>query len=231
MPTPRFWWLAAAGVPLAAVAAQLGSPFLAVAYDVGLAAVAFATARLGPDPRKLRITRRRDPVLSVRRANRILVSVENEGDVPIVGRIRDEPPPHWPSTEKEFDISLRPAGLAEKDYHVTPPERGTDAFRATFVRVRCPLGLVERQERLDTREEARVYPDVLALKEFGLLQPDGAPARDGHPPHAPAGRGDGVREPEALHRGRRVPRHRLEGHRPASASPSSAATRRSGTRR
>ena len=173
MPTPRFWWLAAAGVPLAAVAAQLGAPLAAAAYDVGLVALAFATARFGPDPRKLRITRRRDPVLSVRRANRITLGIENEGDVPLTMRVRDEPPPSWGSTEKEFDLVLRPGGLAERDYHVTPPERGTDFFQATFVRVKCPLGLAERQERLDTREEARVYPDVLALKEFGLLRQTG----------------------------------------------------------
>lgn len=173
MPTPRFWWLAAAGVPLAAVAASLGAPLAVVAYDVGLAALAYATARFGPDPSKLRVVRRRDPVLSVRRPNRVLLQIENEGEVAIDARLRDEPPPHWPSTEKEFDVKLRPGALVERDYHVTPPERGTDEFRATFIRVRCPLGLVERQERLDTREEARVYPDVLALKEFGLLRQTG----------------------------------------------------------
>jgi len=173
VPTPRFWWLALAGVPVAAVALQIGSPALAVVYDVGLAVFAYATARFGPDPRQLKVTRRRDPVLSVRRQNRVVLTIENEGDVPISARLRDEPPPQWPSTNKEFDIALRPRGLVEKDYHVTPPERGSDAFQATFVRVKCPLGLVERQERLDTYEEARVYPDVLALKEFGLLRQTG----------------------------------------------------------
>ena len=173
MPTARFWWLAAAGVPLAAVAAGLGAPLAAVAYDVGLVAVAVASARLGPDPKRLRITRRRDPVLSVRRANRVTLVVENEGDAAIAARLRDEPPPHWTASEREFDVALRPGALAERSYSVVPPERGSDAFRATFVRVRCPMGLVERQVRLDTREEVRVYPDVLALKEFGLLRQTG----------------------------------------------------------
>ena len=173
VPTSRFWWLAAAGIPLAAVAAQLGAPLAAVAYDLGLAAFAYATARLGPDPRRLRIVRKRDPVFSVRRANRVVLAVENDGEVPLTVRLRDEPPPHWPTSEREFDVTVRPGGLVERDYTVTPPERGTDAFRATFVRIRCPFGLVDRQERLDTREEARVYPDVLALKEFGLLKQTG----------------------------------------------------------
>ncbi len=173
VPTPRFWWLAVAGVPLAAVAAGLGAPLAAAAYDVGLVALAYATARLGPDPRRLRITRKRDPVLSVRRANRVVLQIENEGDTTLAVRLRDEPPPHWPASEREFDVQVRSGALVERDYHVTPPERGTDAFRATYVRVRCPLGLVDRQERIDTREEARVYPDVLALKEFGLLRQTG----------------------------------------------------------
>ena len=173
MPTPRFWWLAVAGVPLAAVAAGLGAPLAAVAYDLGLVAAALASARLGPDPRRLRVTRRRDPVLSVRRANAVTLVIENEGDAPIAVRVRDEPPSGWPATTREFDVALRPGALVERAYAVTPPERGTDAFQATFVRVRCPLGLVERQVRLDTREEVRVYPDVLALKEFGLLRQTG----------------------------------------------------------
>ena len=173
MPTTRFWWLAAAGVPLAALAATLGAPLAAVAYDAGLVLFAFATARFGPDPTKLRITRRHDAVFSVRRANRVVLTVENEGDDTLALRLRDEPPPRWNATQEEFDLVLRPGALLEREYHVTPPERGTDAFRATFVRVRCPLGLVERQARLETREEARVYPDVLALKEFGLLRQTG----------------------------------------------------------
>ncbi len=173
VPTRRFWWLALAGVPLAAVAASAGAPVIAALYDVGLVAVAFATARLGPDPSRLRVTRRRDPVLSVRRANRVVLAIENDGDAPISARLRDEPPPHWPSTDKEFDVVVRPGALVEKAYAVTPPARGADAFRATFVRVSCPLGLVERQVRLDTHEEVRVYPDVLALKEFGLLRQAG----------------------------------------------------------
>ncbi|RYG23637.1 DUF58 domain-containing protein, partial [bacterium] len=152
---------------------QFGSFLPIVAYDVGLVALAFLSARFGPTPKSLRITRHRDPVFSVRRPNRVLLTIDNDGDVPIEARLRDEPPPHWPASEREFDVRLRPGGRAERDYHVTPPERGTDAFRATFVRVRCPLGLVERQERLDTQEEVRVYPDVLALKEFGLLRQTG----------------------------------------------------------
>ena len=173
MPTTRFWWLAAAGVPLAAVAATVGAPLAALAYDLGLIAFAFATARFGPDPKRLRITRRHDAVFSVRRANRVTLTVENEGDDTLALRLRDEPPPAWAASQKEFELVLRPGARAEREYQVTPPERGTDAFRATFVRVRCPLGLVERQARLETREEARVYPDVLALKEFGLLRQTG----------------------------------------------------------
>lgn len=173
MPTTRFWWLAAAGVPFAALAVAARAPLAAVAYDVGLVGLAYATARFGPDPRKLRVTRRRDPVLSVRRPNHVVLRIENEGDQAMTVRLRDEPPPHWPASEREFDATVKPGRIVERDYHVTPPERGADHFRATFVRLRCPLGLVDRQETLDTREEARVYPDVLALKEFGVLRQAG----------------------------------------------------------
>lgn len=173
VPTRRFWGLVALGIPLAAITTAAGSPYIAVLYDVLLIIVAYLSARLAPDTKHLRLTRRFDSVLSVRTANRIDLTVENDGAEPIRMRMRDEPPPEFPASQREFDLDLAPGQVKELHYTVTPPERGTDRFRGTFLRVHCPLGLVLKEVFLDTQEPLRVYPNVLALREFDLLRQQG----------------------------------------------------------
>lgn len=172
VPTPRLWALFALGIPVAALAGWIGSPVLALAYNAVLIAVAVATSRLAPAS-ALSVTRSFDPVLSVRVRNRIRLKVENTGAVPARFRLRDEPPIGCDAeaNEAEFDV---PAGAERQiDYWVTPHQRGSDFFRGTFLRLHCPLGLVQRQVRLRTEQPVRIYPNVLALREFDLLKQKG----------------------------------------------------------
>lgn len=173
VPTRRFLFLFALGVPVAALSGATGSPWPIVGYDLLLLLVAVGTALMAPDARSLRISRRFDPVLSVRVPNRIQVTVLNDGAEPVTARLRDEPPPLYGASRKEFPLKLRPGEAAEISYTVTPYERGGDFFRGTYVRVRSPLGLVEREVKLHTEQPVRVYPNVLALREFDLLKQRG----------------------------------------------------------
>lgn len=173
IPTRRLWALIALGAPVAAVGALSQSPWLIYAYNGVLLLAALLTWRMGPDPRNIRLTRRFDPVLSVRVPNRIHLLVVNDGVEPLAGRLRDEPPPHFESGVREFDLRLDGAEEQTLTYTVTPPERGGDYFRGTFVRLKCPLGLVEREAKLNTEQAIRVYPNVLALREFDLLKQKG----------------------------------------------------------
>lgn len=173
VPTKRFWLLVALGIPLAALAAAAGSPAIAVAYDVLLIAGAYVTTRLAPSAADLRLTRRFDPVLSVRAANKITLVLENDGAEPVRALLRDEPPSAFDVSRREFRVLVEPDRPLELEYTVTPRERGDDAFRGTFVRIDCPFGLATKQVRLATEEPVRVYPNVLALKEFDLLKQQG----------------------------------------------------------
>ncbi len=173
VPTRRLWTLLLLGVPLGAVFAYIGSPWLLAAYDGVLLLAAYGTWRLAPSFRGLRVQRRFDPVLSVRVANRIELVVSNDGAERIVCRLRDEPPPPFHAQSREFSLRLEPGKEKRLAYWVTPGARGSDYFRGTFVRIRCPLGLVERQTRLPTEQPVRVYPNVLALREFDLLRQKG----------------------------------------------------------
>lgn len=173
VPTSRLWALIALGIPLAAFLAWSGYAWMIFVYNAVLLGIAYVTMRMAPSGTALKVVRKFDPVLSVRVANRIELTIHNDGLEPIRARFRDEPPPDFLATQKEFDLNLDSGREVEVHYSVTPPERGGDFFRGSFVRIKCPLGLVEREERLRTEQPIRVYPNVLALREFDLLNQRG----------------------------------------------------------
>ncbi|HWA82759.1 MAG TPA: DUF58 domain-containing protein [Fimbriimonadaceae bacterium] len=173
VPTKRFWLMVALGIPVAVVAGVAGAPLLGIAYNLALIAVAWVTGRMGPSPASLKVKRTFDPVLSVRTPNKILLTLTNESLEPIKGILRDEPPPQFSTSQREFRLNLDAEREIEIEYTLTPNERGSETFKGTYVRLACPLGLVVRQERLPTEEPIRVYPNVLALREFDLLKQKG----------------------------------------------------------
>lgn len=173
VPTKRFWIALAVGILIAAASGAAGYMWLGFAYDILLVAVAYVTTRLAPSLDGLTFRRKMTPVLSVRVPNSVKIRILNEGSETISGRLRDEPPEKFHASRKEFRIHLRPGVESELQYDVTPYERGTDSFQGTFLRLDCPLGLVEREIRLSTEESVRIYPNVLALREFDLLKQKG----------------------------------------------------------
>lgn len=173
VPTKRFWLAVLIGVPIGAIAYQAGQPLVLLAYNCVLIVLAIATAKLAPTPKSLKLRRKFDPVLSVRAQNKIVLDLENESLEPIRGILRDEVPEGCKVTRQEFPITLKPEGFASYEYMLIPSERGSDYFRGTYVRLKCPLGLVERQSKLNTEQPVRIYPNVLALREFELLKRQG----------------------------------------------------------
>ncbi|RMG25910.1 MAG: DUF58 domain-containing protein [Armatimonadetes bacterium] len=135
-----------------------------------LAGVSYLTA---PDGRELRIERRMDRVLSVGVENLVRLSVTNESDRTIRCTLREEPPPGFRFDRREFEVELAPGRAVELRYHVIPSERGDFFFRDTFYRASGWLRLVFRQQALKTRQVVRVYPNVLALRKFDLLNQRG----------------------------------------------------------
>lgn len=173
IPTKRLWILLAIGVFVAAVGAAAGSPFIGILFDLALFIAAYITLRLAPSGKDLTLRRRFDPVLSVRVPNRINLRLTNDGVETVQFVLRDEAPERCLAEGNQFGVTL--AAGAEKDFHYTviPQERGDDQFQGTFLRIACPLGLVEKQVRLETEQPVRVYPNVLALREFDLLKQQG----------------------------------------------------------
>ena len=173
VPTRRLVLLLALMIPGSALLTAAGLGTLALVADLALLGLAWLSSRLVPDLRLLRIERRTDAVLSNRVANRVVLTLTNEGDEPIVGRLRDEPPVSFGAAGLEFALDLAPGEQKAFEYTVSPPERGAAEFPGTFLRLRTPLGLAWRQLRLPTEGTVEVYPNVLALREFDLLNQQG----------------------------------------------------------
>ncbi|HSI74110.1 MAG TPA: DUF58 domain-containing protein, partial [Fimbriimonas sp.] len=173
VPTKKFWLLIALGVPIAAVSVLIGLPFIVLAYDGLVIGAAILTYYMAPSTSALRLRRRFDPVLSVRATNRITLEIENDGAEPVIGALRDEVPPFFAVSGNEVPVRLEPGRLAKVQYTLTPAERGSETFRGTFLRLDCPLGLVKRDVYLATEQPVRVYPNILALREFDMLKQHG----------------------------------------------------------
>ncbi len=135
--------------------------------------LAILTFFLSPRVRQIEVERRFDEVMSVRVPNVVILRVRNSGEQPIKFRLRDELPSEFWMEQKEFSFYLEPGGQEEVRYHVVPLERGDFYFRNSVARIEAPLGLVARQETLPTAQVVRVFPNVLALREFELLKQRG----------------------------------------------------------
>lgn len=174
IPTRRFWALVALGLPVAlAGAVAPGIERALIPYNCGLVVAALISAWVTPRSADLTVRRKFDQVLSVRTANRISLLLENHSPFAIRGRIREVAPADYAVTQAEFPIHLPPNDSTELHYHATPQTRGTESFGDVFLRILGPLGLVEVERMVPAAEPSRVYPNVLALREFDLLKQRG----------------------------------------------------------
>jgi uncharacterized protein (DUF58 family) len=173
VPTKFFWALVALGIPLIGFAAWFGYSWFAYYYNGALLFALLITFHFGPNSKDLRFRRRMDAVLSVRARNKIRLELEHDGDFHLSGIVRDEIPATFSAEEAQCSISLQPGQKFTYDYFLVPPERGEEYFRATFLRLNCPFGLAQKQIRLNTEQPVKVYPNILALREFNLLNQQG----------------------------------------------------------
>lgn len=174
IPTIRFWILVAFGVVIALAGAVVpGAESLVLPYNILIFAALGATAYVGLKSNNFKVTRKTDPILSANTSNIVRLEIENLGNSSSTIKIRDEAPDTAIVEGNEFKVTLAPEELKELTYHLTPLERGRQNFRGTFIRYAAPFGLALIQKQLPTQAETRVYPNVLAVREFDLLRQKG----------------------------------------------------------
>lgn len=174
VPTKRFWFLFALGIPLALIGAVLpGFEGLLVPYNVALVLALLASWFIARRWDFLVVERQTAPILSVGVPNPVKINIENTSEVPVRLKLRDAPPADSDATEHEFDLSLPGGALRQLSYTITPRHRGHDQFRGIYLRLLAPLGLAWVDRRLPADQKAPIYPNVRALAEYDLLKQKG----------------------------------------------------------
>ena len=87
IPTRRFWWLVALGIPVALLGAFIpGIERLVLPYNIALFGLLYASRFRIPNLKLLEVTRKTDDVLSVNHANSIALALKNLSSVFILGK-------------------------------------------------------------------------------------------------------------------------------------------------
>lgn len=179
VPSPRLFWIAAAGLGVAAlplvvhplawvvVVALWGSLALAIAFD--LFALVASRARVEPAVPE---------VVFVGDRVRVPVVVGLSGHATLGATLRaevDEPLAPGP------DVELRVApGESEASVTVDAPRRGTGSLRAVWLRLEGPLGLLRRISRVSAASSAvRVVPNAKRVRDLALAHFGAQPLRGG----------------------------------------------------
>jgi len=126
---------------------------------------AAAAADLAASHRQIEAVRRIDGPLSLGEANTVILSFRCLG-APVALEVRDDlpllldPPAEWPT------VALQPGAWAEASYRVTPRQRGRCSIGPLHARYRSPLGLWRRTITWPLVDEARVYPNLQAVRQY-----------------------------------------------------------------
>ncbi len=155
------------------------------------------------------------PRWSVGQPNRVGVTISNDEEIPARVTVRETPPSGFAGERRTpRPVSIPAYGHQRLEFEFTPSERGCYEFGEVGVRSVGPLGLGGWQGTLPTRQEARVYPDIKAVRSYALLQRRGALREVGVRTARYPGVGTEFESLREYQAGRRVSRDRLEGHRP-----------------
>ncbi len=167
LPRPRLLAiLLAAAVPLALGFVSSAFVLLAVAVVAVALALAVADALATPRPERVPVTRVADAQLSIGVGNHVALHVTNPFASPLRAVLVDAVPPSFDVDRRRFPLSIPPGEAAEVGYVTRPRHRGSFRFGDVALRVRGPLGLVEKQGRVAAAAPANVYPDLHEIRRY-----------------------------------------------------------------
>ncbi|MBX3187621.1 MAG: DUF58 domain-containing protein [Labilithrix sp.] len=173
VPTRRF-----VGLAFVATAVALAAGFVPGIDAAWLALDALVLAMAGADAvvgrgRRVQAERSAPSIFSVGRANAVTLVLHNRSARALRGTVTDDPLAEAEASGLPGVFEIPPHASASLRYEITPTRRGKQSFGAVTVRYALPLGLLERQERLELSQDVDVYPDVHAARALEMLRRQG----------------------------------------------------------
>jgi len=125
----------------------------------------------------LKVKRRMPPVLRQAQLFEVELTLLNQSDTTISLQVIDSPPASFTGSRKIITLRLKSRQEVTQTYTSKSYHRGSFEFGAVFYRVTGPLGLIQRQGKIDLPQVVQVLPDMtgegsrdLQLALAGALQ-------------------------------------------------------------
>jgi uncharacterized protein (DUF58 family) len=113
------------------------------------------------------VTRQEIGKLSVGRDNPIELKITSS-TVKAIAQIRDTYPPEFTVDRDTLEVNLPANSVREETYIIHPNRRGEYTWGDLQVRQLGKLGLAWRDWQIPAKQEVRVYPDLIGLKELAV---------------------------------------------------------------
>jgi uncharacterized protein (DUF58 family) len=157
---PRFAYALVVAILLA-----LASPWMPGGLTPALLLTLFITGAVLADilyiPREaLRVTRRVPPILRQAQPFSVELNLSNLGESSASFEIVDSPPADFTGERRPIALRLRKNETATRAYHLRSYRRGSFGFGAVFYRIAGPLGLIQRQGKIELPQQVEVVPDL-----------------------------------------------------------------------
>ena len=108
----------------------------------------------------LRVKRSVPPILKQAQLFQVELTLYNKGESAATFQIVDSPPIDFTGASKMITLRLPPKREVVQAYSLKSFRRGSFSFGAVFYRITGPLGLIQRQGKVDLPQGVQVLPDM-----------------------------------------------------------------------
>ena len=108
----------------------------------------------------LRVKRHVPPILKQSQLFQVQLTLFNQSGTAGTFQIIDSPPIEFTGSSKMIIVRLPPRKETVQTYSLKSHRRGTFTFDAVFYRITGPLGLIQRQGKIDLPQDVQVLPDM-----------------------------------------------------------------------
>jgi uncharacterized protein (DUF58 family) len=157
---PRFYFTLVTAMLLALASSWVPHGMeLSLVLTLLLTCAVLADAVLMPRD-ALKVKRNVPPILKQAQLFQVELTLLNQGDSEAAFQIVDSPPIEFTGSPRMIAIRLKPKKETVQLYSLKSYRRGSFQFGAIYYRVTGPLGLIQRQTKIDLPQGVQVLPDM-----------------------------------------------------------------------